>query len=382
MTPTTGGRSGRRSFMRALGAGAAAVGASGLLSGTALAQDEDEETDEPAGYLSIIYDDGPIEDFEMFQVHEEYGAPGCTAACPGLMNSSEEWLSTGHLQEMYDAGWEVMSHTIDHRALGEVPIAEDIEEGDTQIYADTNTQGRFEGDPLVIFDEDGNEAEATVAGNGEDDTGQYIELEEPIGESFTAAYTTRVRYTDEFTEEIVADSQSQLEEMVGEGQVTGWIYTYERADGLVGDIVPEYYDSAPRRDGAGGLNPEHDPDPHGLSRRYMETDHMDDDDIEQFLDNVANEPDYGILAGHSQYDTMTTDRIDFVLEQASERDIEVVTVQEALDIFGVVDAPDRTADENGDEDGVENGEQDGDDEEEESMGIFDRIIAFFRSIFS
>jgi hypothetical protein len=375
--------------MRTVGAGAAAIGVSGMLPGTSLAQDDaDEDDEEPAGYLSIIYDDSPIEDFEMFQVHEEYGAPGCAAACPGLMDSSGDWLSTGHLQEMYDAGWEVMSHTIDHRALGEVPIAEDIQEGDRQIYADTNLQGRFEGDPLMIFDEDGNEAEATVVGNGDDDTGQYIELEESISESFTAADTTVVRYTDEFTEEIVADSQAQLEEMVGEGQVTNWIYTYERADGLVGELVPEYYDATPREDGV-GLNPEHDPDPYELSRRYMETDHIDEADIEQFLDTVANEPDYGVLAGHSQFDTMTTERIDFVLDQAQQRDIEVITVQEALDIFGVVEAPERATDEDGEGDGTENGddeaeEHNGDDDtgDDESMGIFDRIVAFFRSIFS
>lgn len=380
MTRTTGSHSGRRSFMRTIGAGAAVIGVSGLLSGTGAAQDDEEEGDEPAGYLSIIYDDSPIEDFEMFHVHEEYNAPGCVAACPGLMNSSGDWLSTGHLQEMHEEGWEVMSHTIDHRALGEIPIAQDIEEGDDRIYPEVNRHGKFEGDPLVVFDED-SETEATVAGRGEDDTGQYIELDEPISESFTAAYTTRVRYTDEFTEGIIADSQAQLEGMVGEGQVTGWIYTYERADGLVGELVPEYYDSAPRRDGAGGLNPEYKPDPHGLSRRYMETDHMDEAEIETFLDNVANEPDYGILAGHSQYDTMTTERIEFVLDQAQQRDIEVVTVQEALDIFGVVDAPDRTGDADEESnDADENGDET--DTDGESMGIFDRIVAFFRSLFS
>lgn len=370
--------------MRTVSAGAAAIGVSGLLSGTAFAQEETDD-DDPAGYLSIVYDDSPIEDFEMFQVHEEYDAPGCVAACPGLMNSSEDWLSTGHLQEMYDAGWEVMSHTIDHRGLGEVPLAEDIDDGDTQIYPDTNMQGRFEGDPIVVFDEDGNEAEAIVAGNGDDDTGQYIELEEPIGESFTAADTTVVRYTDEFTEEIVADSQAQLEEMVGDGQVTNWIYTYERADGLVGELVPEYYDATPREDGV-GLNPEHDPDPYELSRRYMETDHMDEADIEQFLDTVANEPDYGVLAGHSQFETMTTERIDFVLDQAQQRDIEIITVQEALDMFGVADAPERTEAED-DAEASEDGEEDEDvddtsDNTDESEGIFDRIVAFFRSVFS
>lgn len=382
MRDTTGVRSGRRSFMRAVGAGAAAIGASGLVSGAGAAQEdaEDAEDDEPAGYLSIVYDDSPAEDYEMYQVHREYDAPGCTAACPGLMDSNESWLTTDQLQEMHDFGWEVMSHTVDHRALGEVPIEVDIAEGDDRIYAQTNNQGRFEGDPIVVLGEDG-EAEGTVAGNGEDDTGQYIELEEPIGESF-AADGTVVRYTDEFTEEVLADSQSQLEEMVGEGQVTGFIYPYERDDGFVGEVISDYYDAAPRRDGAGGLNPEHDPDPHGLSRRYMETDHMDEADIEQFLDNVANEPDYGILAGHSQYETMPPERLEFVLEEAQRRDIEVVTVQEALDVFGVVDAPEEPEEEEGADDDPEDGNG-GDDagDEGDSEGLIARILSFFRSLF-
>lgn len=374
MTNTTRFRSGRRSFIRAIGAGAATIGVSGL-SATAGAQDEG---DEPAGYLSITYDDGPAEDYEMYQIHRRYDAPGCIAACPGLINSSSEWLSSGRLLEMSDAGWEVMSHTVDHRALGEVPIARDIEAGDTRIYPEVAVHGRFEGDPIVVFDETGTEAEATVAGRGEDGTGSYIELEEGIAEGFTAASATRVRYTEEFLREILADSQSRLEGYVGEGQVTNFIYPYERDDGLVSELVPEYYAATPQQDGV-GLNPEHRPDPYGLGRRYMETDRMDEAEIETFLDNVAEEPDYGILAGHSQYDTLPPERVDFVLEQARQRNIEVVTVQEALEIFGVTDAPEPRVG------GNESGEEEApgrEPSEEDSMGILDRIIAFFRSLFS
>lgn len=377
MTRTTGVRPGRRSFLRAVGAGAATIGASGLLSGAGAAQ-EDAEDNEPAGYLSIVYDDGPAEDYEMYQIHREYDVPGCTAACPGLVDSSESWLTTEQLQEMFDFGWEVMSHTVDHRPLGEVPIEVDVEEGDDRIYAQTNNQGRFEGDPIVVLGDDGTEAEATVAGNGEDGTGLYIELEDPIDGSFDADGAF-VRYTDEFTEQVLEDSRAQLEEIVGEGQVTDFIYPYERNDGFVGEAVPDYYDAAPRRNGAGGLNPDFDPDPHGLSRRYMETDRMDEAEIEQFLDNIADEPDYGILAGHSQYETLPGERLEFVLEQAQQRDIEVVTVQEALDVFGVADAPDRTADDGDTNDPGDDADTQNDDDE--SMGIIERILAFFRSLF-
>lgn len=373
MTRTTGVHPNRRSFIRAIGVGTTAIGVSGSFSGVGGAQTED---DEPAGYLSLIYDDGPVEDYDMFRTHQKYDAPGCVAACAGLVGSDLDWLNADQLREMHDAGWEVMSHTVDHRALGEVPIARDIEEGDTRIYPDANITGRFDGDPIVVFDED-SEAEATVAGNGEDGTGPYIDLEAPIDASFTAAYTTRVRYTDEFTEEILADSRAQLDGIVGEGRVTNFIYPYERADGFVSEIISEYYDATPSKDGV-GLNPEYEPDPYDLSRRYMETDHMTDADIESYLDSIAAEPDWGILAGHSEYETLTTERIDFVLRQAQERNIAVLTVQEALDRFGVVPAPGPTTD----EDGVGDDNGDTGDDGDESTGFLARIFAFFRALFA
>ncbi|WP_245998482.1 polysaccharide deacetylase family protein [Halalkalicoccus subterraneus] len=388
MANTLGDRPHRRSFLRAIGAGAAAIGVSGALSGTGAAQDE-ETDDEPAGYLSIIYDDGPAEDYDMYRIHREYDAPGCTAACSGLVDSDESWLTTEQLEEMSDFGWEVMSHTVDHRPLGKVSIEADVEADDDRIYAQTNNQGRFEGDPIVVLDGE-SKAKATVVGNGEDDTGLYIELEEPIGQRFDATEAF-VRYTDEFIEEILANSRAQLEEIVGEGWITGFIYPYERNDGFVSEAISNHYDAAPRRDKAGGLNPESSIDPHALSREYMETDRMDEDEIERFLDTVANEPDYGILAGHSQYDTLPPERLEFVLEQAQQRDIQVVTVQDALDAFGVVDAPERNIedetpdDATTDEDNEDGGRATGGDEsseEDEPDGFFARIFAFFRSLFN
>lgn len=372
MTHSTGFQPNRRSFMRAVGAGAAAIGASGI------ATAQNGQGNEPAGYLSIIYDDGPVEDYEMFQVHQQYNAPGCVATCPGLLNSDADWLNTGQLLEMSDAGWEVMSHTIRHRALGEIPIVENIEAGDSRIYPDATLHGRFEGDPIVVFDEDGNEAEAVVAGNGEDETGSYIELREPIGTGFTAAPTTRVRYTDEFIEEILADSKAQLEQFVGEGQVTDFIYPYERDDGYVSEVIPEYYNATPSKDGV-GLNPVYEPDPYDLSRRYLETDHMTEAEIEDYLDSIVEEPDWGILAGHSQYDTLPPERIDFVLQQARERNIEVLTVQNALERFGVVAAPEPALPQHRNDNNNEPSNVSA--ESDDSMGLLDRIVAFLRSLF-
>jgi hypothetical protein len=380
----------RRSFLRTT-AGAAVAGSLLVSGSTPAAADEDE----PAGYLVITYDDGPIEDYELtFQVHQEYGVPGCVAACPGLMDSddSDDWLHPDQLREMYDAGWEVMSHTVDHRAVGEIPITENVTEGDVEIPVASNLHGRIEGDPIVLFDDDGNRTEATVAGRGGSGDGQYIELQEPIDVSLSPENDARERYTDEFTERILADSQARLEEIVGDGQVTGFIYPYERHDGLAEELVPEYYETTPRAHQGNGLNPTYaGVDPFTISREYYEEDRMTEEEIAEFLDQVANEPDFGILGAHSHYDTVTEERIATTIEMALERDIEIVTLQEALDTFGVVEAPERTErdadetsgtdDDEDDEDADTDPDADEDEDEEESEGLFDRILSLFRSLF-
>lgn len=375
----------RRSFLRATGGGAVAAGGSAFLSGSATAQKDEDGEDGPAGYLVITYDDGPIEDYELtFQVHQEFDAPGCVAACPGLMEESDEWLDPDQLREMYNAGWEVMSHTLDHRALGEVPLTADVVEGDTEIAVDSTVHGRYEGDPIVLFDAEGTETEATVVGRRGSGDEQYLELEEPIDISLSAENGARVRYTDEFTHEILAESKARLEGIVGENQVTGFVYPYERHDGLAAEIVPEYYEATSRAHAGNGLNPTYPGvDPFTLTRNYYEEDRMDEDEIAAFLDQIANEPDFGILGAHSHYETLTEERVATTLEMAEERDIEVVTLQEALDTFGIVEAPERAVEtedaDGGDAEGTE-GAEDTDEEKEGSPGLFERIVAFFRSL--
>ncbi|WP_336342965.1 polysaccharide deacetylase family protein [Halalkalicoccus ordinarius] len=329
---------------------------------------------EPAGYLVFTYDDGTIEDYEKtFRVHEEYDVPGCVAASPGMLGSSDDWVDPAQLREMYDAGWEVLSHTIKHRAIGEISVTEDVEAGDTEIAVASNRHGRYAGDPVALLDAEGIVAEAVVAGRNGSGDGQYIELEEPI-ETDVSGDDCYVRYTDEFTREILAESKAQLEEIVGEDQVTGFVYPYERHDGLAAEIVPEYYETTPRAFTGNGLNPSHGSDPFSISREYYEEGRMNEEELATFLDTVANEPDFGILASHSSYDTLTEERISTAIEMALERDIAIVTLQEALDVFGIVEAPDRSteaADENADEtdapEETESQERE-EDEEEQSEG--------------
>ncbi len=418
-----GANSTRRTFMKAAGAGATAVGASALLPGSAAADDDDDDYD---GLLVFIYDDSPAEDYsKTYRVHREYDVPGVIGACPGLMEQgTSDWLLPGHAQAMHQDGWEFMSHTLIHRDLGEVAVLDDVEAGETEIPVQSNLAGRFEGDPIVFIDGD-REVEATVAGRREGseevdedddvdeedledeeeaDETRYLVLEEGLEEDISSDAV--VRYTDEFTSEILEESQAMLESWLSDqgGVVNGYVHTYDRYEG-VQNFVPEFYDSNPNaQPGRGGLNPEHDPDPLQLHRAYYQTDAMDDDELLSFLDNVASEPDFGILAAHSHFDSLPEERIEFAIEAALERNIKIVTMQEALHHLGVMEVQDEQIAarmEEDDSEGDDGGDSDEDDDagaddggaddegtddgeaaaDGDSEGFFDRIMAFLRSLF-
>ena len=371
------------------GAGAAALTGITVSTTSVAGEENDDEHDEDDNLLVLIYDDSPREDYtKAFPVHQEYDVPGCVAICPGFVGSDSRWMHQGHVNELHEAGWEVMSHTLMHRALGEIPVRSDIEEGDTEIHVQSSLHGQYSGDPLVIFNDD---TEVTATSAGRNDTGDeaILALEEPIEEDIEidGEFHTWVRYTDEFTEEILEESKAQIEEW-GFGPVTAYVHTYNRYDGFVSELVPEYYDVIPNRHG-GGLNPTFDPDPLALSRGNFEDPSMSESDLGEFLDTIADEPDFGILYGHTNHTDFTQDRIENTIEMAQERGIEVVTLQEALTRLGVLELDtDNGDDDNGIDDGDDGDDADDDDFADDTGngidgtdddGIFDSIAGGIQS---
>lgn len=331
--------------------GAGAMALAGItVSSTTVSADQHEEGDQ-AGMLVIIYDDSPREDYtKAFPVHQEYDVPGCAAVCPGIMGTHSSYLHPDHLEEMYNAGWEVMSHTLRHRGLGEVPIRGDIEEGDTRIRVQSNIHGQYEGDPLLVFNEE-KQTTVTVAGRESDGEGQFLLLDEPIDESFSAraGHYTWVRYTDEFTENVLSESKERIEDW-GLGPVTSYVHPFNRYDGIVSQLVPEYYDAVPNRH-EGGLNPTDSPNPFELSRVNFQDDSVDESDLEEFYDEIADGSDFGIIYGHTTSSAFTQDRIAAAIELAQDRNLEIVTLHDALDRLGVLgDDPEPEDDGEPDED--------------------------------
>lgn len=312
---------GRRTYLKAATSGAIALtGVTGI--GTVAASDGADNM------LVLIYDDGHLEDYtEALPLHQEFDAPGCVAACPGLIGTDERWLTREQLDEIYDAGWEIMSHSIEHRALGEIPIQSDAIAGDTHIHVQSHRHGQFPGDPLLIFDNT-SEVTATVEGIATENGESYLVLEEPLEEDVLVAEDPWVRYTDEFTEWVLEESRDQLESWGY--PVTAYVHPYNRYDGFVSEVLPEYYDAVPNAGRAPSQIPISNVDPYHIGRATFETDRMTDEEVTAFIDAIAEDEVFGVLYGHTGYDTLPPERIEHTLEVAADRDVSVVTLQEAL----------------------------------------------------
>lgn len=320
---------GRRGFLATVGASAVTLGPS-LFQSPARAAGGSH-----AGKLVFVYDDSPVEDYtKTFPVHQEADAPACIAAVSGAIGT-EGALSADTLREIESAGWEIMSHTVEHRALGTLPVTADVEPGDTRVYAGSNRHGAHPGDRVRVFDGDAH-AVSTVAGQGSDETGEYVALEGSVGTAFDAD-TAKIRYTDGRIRESLRRSRRQLE---GYGTtVSNLVLPYGINGERARELVPTYYDAVANAKWDGdGLNETGSLNPYRLHRVYFRPGQMTLEELEAYLDAVAERDVLGLLGGHSAYEQFTAERVRTAIRMARERDVEILTLREALADLGVVDS--------------------------------------------
>ncbi|WP_449289512.1 polysaccharide deacetylase family protein [Natronococcus jeotgali] len=226
---------------------------------------------------------------------------------------------------MQDDGWGVLSHTYRHRALGHIGLTEPAREGDARLYVEANRHGAVEGDPLVIFDEE-TETTATAVGRGSDSSGEYVELEAPLAE--TVGSSGYVRYPESLMREVLERTDDRLESWGLD--VTGFVYPYGRYDGLAEDVVRERYPAVANHRYGGGHNELAGLDPTAMRRMYVETDKASENEIDAFMRTAADESVLAIVGAHTQYDTLTEERLRYTVEAALEHDLAIVTIEEAL----------------------------------------------------
>ncbi|QRV13411.1 polysaccharide deacetylase family protein [Haloterrigena salifodinae] len=357
---------GRRDVCRVGAAGALAVAGLGTTGTGAVVGSAEQNTN---GRVVFVYDDSWREDWtDTFPVHQDEGVPACSAAVVDHVDTS--WgLLPEHLREMEDAGWEIMAHTTSHVAVGNLYLTAPAAAGDERLYLDGSFLAEYEGEEIVISDGD-RTVENAVAGGDRDDTGIYLDLAEPVGESFDAG-TAYVRFTEDRIRDEVVSSKEALEELGVE--VDGFVSPYGRSDGLVEDLVRDHYAAFANR-GGNGVNALEGLDPHALGRSSIDGHAVTEAEIEAFFDDVAANDALGIAVGHSQFDETTPERIRFAIRAAKERDLEIVTLRTALADLGFRagngGGTDGTGEESNESNGTDGTGEESDESDDDSLPGF------------
>ncbi|GAA0225587.1 hypothetical protein GCM10009000_045620 [Halobacterium noricense] len=307
-----------------------AVAGATLVVGTSAAQSAN-------GKLVFTYDDGPVKDYtHAYQrAHREEGVPGC-AAVPSASVGTERRLSAEQLRTLEADGWEIMSHSVHHRALGAMSVTEDVAPDDRKLYVESNLHGELEGDQLVV-DDGSQSATVTVAGKGSDENGEFLTLDSAVGKSFAASDGVTERYTDEVIRTSLGESRTQLEEYGV--TVTNMVMPYGAYGPRTRELAGEYYTAVANGGLAiGGRGQLHRPKdvtlPH-LSRAMFRKGKMTETELGAFLDGVADNNALGILGGHSWHERLPPSRIRTAIRMAKDRNIDIVTLRDAISSFGL-----------------------------------------------
>lgn len=285
------------------------------------------------GKLVFTYDDGPSDDYTQAyrKAHRKEGVPGCSAV-PSASVGTKDNLSAAQLRELEGAGWEIMSHSVHHRALTNIAVTSDVSPEDEKLRVETNLHGKLPGDELLVSD-GSKSATVTVAGKGSDGEGEYVELESSVGTSFSASDGVTERYTDEILRSALGKSKRQLE---GYGvTVTNIVMPYGGYGPRTQELVGEYYTAVANGGqaigGRGQVQKLEDVTLPHLSRAMFRQGEMTETELGTFLDSVADEDALGILGGHSWWrERLPASRIRTAIRMAKDRNIDIVTLRDAL----------------------------------------------------
>ena len=296
-------------------------------------EDEDELDDIPSldgGAVAFVYDDGPIEDYEVaFPVHQEFDAPATAGIVSEWIGREDfndtDWMDVDHLEELADAGWEISSHTTAHTALSAFELVEDVDPDDVRIYPEQRNHGFHLEYDIEVTDGEAT-VKRTVVDSGHDDVGGYLKFDEPVGESFVAGETVE-RYPEELMHEFLGASKEELEGLGFE--IDTLLAPYDVVDERTIDLAGEYYDGISNVNPGSMVNDRREFDPFETNRAYF-AENTTRETVQAGLDRVAEEEAVGVLGAHTFKEEVTEERIREVLEWVEERDLEVVTFRDAI----------------------------------------------------
>jgi peptidoglycan/xylan/chitin deacetylase (PgdA/CDA1 family) len=284
-----------------------------------------------SGHLLLVFDDGSASDREM--VHPalaDLDASATFAVVPERLGR-EGHLDPGDLAALADAGHEVLAHGRRHRYCQAHRLAGDVAPGDDRlrvtgghVFPD-RPGGVHAGDEMELVDAL-RRVPVTVGDTAPGDDTVHVDLASAVGHGFDAVETV-LRPTDATLRDEVVGARDALREHGVDP--SGFVFPYDAADPRAWRLAASEYAVVPNAAVRSLPNPP-GTDPTNLRRWYLETDHLSPPELADYLDAVSETGGLGILAGHSDWDTVTPERVRRVVGAARERDVAVTTASDWL----------------------------------------------------
>lgn len=294
------------------------------------------ESPEPPenGTVVFVYDDGPITDYtQAFPAHRSFDAPatvGIVSEWIGRDNfMGRDWMDVDHLTDLADAGWEIASHTAEHTTVGTYDLVEDAAPTDERVYPTETRHGFWTPKDVVVTDGD-RTVRVTATGRGTDDTGQYVELAESLGMSFAAGETI-IRYPADVMKKALAGSKRNLEALGFD--VATFLAPYDDFDQWSLRFVDDYYIGVANGNHGKRINDPDTYDPYRTRRSYF-IEFTEPKFVKRDLDEIAERGALGVFGAHTHKEAVSEDRIRSTLKWIEERNIAVVTLRDAVEIYG------------------------------------------------
>jgi peptidoglycan/xylan/chitin deacetylase (PgdA/CDA1 family) len=278
-----------------------------------------------AGHLVLTFDDGYATDHDLVRpVLAERDARAVFAVVPSWLGDPGH-LTADRLETLVDAGHEVAAHGRRHRYLQAPRLARPAASGDDRLHVagevhDDEDSGIVVGDRYEVTDGEHREA-VTIEGVHATDEGGVLTLDSGLGGAFDRGEAVVRPH-----ETVVADEvRGVREDFLALGvDPSTFVLPYGAADTRAWRTVREEYDvlanaairSLPNPPGTAPTN---------LRRYYLETTHHTRVELGEYLDAVAETGGVGVLAGHSAWESVTAERVGWVVDAARERGVEVTT---------------------------------------------------------
>lgn len=288
------------------------------------------------GAVVFVYDDGPLTDYtQAFPAHQSYDAPATVGIVSEWVGRKDfmdrDWMGVEHLTELADAGWEIASHTAEHTTVGTYELVEDAASNDERIYPTGVRHGFWT--PKDVEVTDGNQTvRVSAIGRGSDETGRYVELAEPLGTSFAAGEAV-VRYPADVMKKALGGSKQKLQSHGFD--VKTFLAPYDDFNQWSKTFVDDHYIGVANGNHGKRINDPGAYAPYRTRRGYF-IEFTEPKFVQRDLDEIAERGALGVFGAHTHKDVVTEDRIRTTLEWVEQRNIEVITLRDAIEIYANV----------------------------------------------